>query len=522
MVVGRIAGHPTGGRKPPIQGKKAAPYEPKARQPGKIQTQNNRAAQRSRSRLSDLTPEEVQTIIDLDETKEDLEQQMKKVLEERDEMKSRHRNDLDEGKRLIRCGKSNDLELQAVVDEKDRCVEQLNIAILGQVADDRHSWEELLEDPEISNRQSAIEKSLLEAEKLYEEQKVNTNIKVAAFTKAKTDYELATTTLHNYENDIKVAESSMVELLANRNRITAERDELRKVYDAARRGEQEALSRKAEKDGEKQIADQQRERMLERVNKLSNNIKGFACINASPETLENLSIAVKGLDKKLLEVKHLKFEFDKIVSNLREIPAQENKRNSAVIIIGTSVEDTAKTVGEWISTITDIKTVKAVEVYNDQSRDILLENDQKQEELISSGGSQELDFGQLTETSELKTDLVSKNLSLRSKRGFVTGRQSVAFFASTLSKNIQFYCVSPASKEDTLHLVATLSKLSSEPKEARSMLKRSMLGRQIHSAISEGTSLSIIVNVDQSTQQNSLIDSCRFIHRCMQTDLGVK
>ena len=519
MVIGRTAGHPTGGRKPPSVlsriSKRQAPYEPKARPVGKVQAQNNKVAQRSRSRLSDLSPEEVQTLMDLDNTKEDLDKQMSTVLSERDSMKSSHRNDLDEGKRSIRCGKSNDAELQAVTTDNDHCIEQLNIAILGKVADDRHSWEELLENPEIKTRQDTIESALTEAEKLYEEQKVKTSIKVAAFEKAKKDYDHATETLRGYENSIKTSEGSMIELMSSRNQVTAERDQQRALYDNARQGEQTALSRKAEKDGEKQVANQQRERMLERVNKLSNNIKGLVVFNMTPEILSNMSVVIKGLDRKTLEVKHLKFDFDGIATSLSELPISE-KKNVTLIIQGSSVEESTKVVGEWLSRSAGVSSFKAVEVYNDQSRDLLLPNEEQQQELISSGGSQDLGLSQLTSSNTPDLTTVYNNLALRSNRGIVTGRQSVAFYVVTQSQSYQVLCLAPASKEDPVHVLTALARLSTEPKESKSMLKRSMLGRQIHSSIIDGTALSVVINVDHKMQQNTRM----FLIFCTDDKLG--
>ncbi|KAJ9456385.1 hypothetical protein DIPPA_21696 [Diplonema papillatum] len=535
MVIarGRTAGGPPSKRIEAPPSARSAPYS--ARKP---------SIPRARPGL--ISHEEVEFLLEQDRKIALFNEKIAVVKEKMQNSLQRFRNELDQCKQEVRGPKLNGEALAAVEREADRRIEEVKVLILGRIADDKAMWQEGELDAEMAAKEETLKASSIEMQARHDTAK-------AKYVQAKRETELVDAEMRNLKDEVTVVQEKtvtlqkeMYECEGKKAVLINERDAARNASEAKANEASAVLNEQETTASELASADKERCRMVAHVNKLSNNIRGFVLL---PRPVANVAINQSLASSKMTDLdvtlgtsdKALHFELDHILQSLAELPTilqpQVEASSKTLLIFPPATPTQSPAFPEelltWASRCLPSPTVTVVELYAEQARDLLADDDYQEKALCGGSLGHELEvvegkpaFKAVTVGSAGDVVRAAKNLVKREEKGVLRGGQAVV--AQFKSGGKQLAVVIPPSapsKADdnqlSPHVVNCLARMSSDAKEGKAMLKRSVVGRFVHQLIPDASLAAVCAVGTPSSTPQSVTDACRALHRIMMVDLGV-
>eukprot|EP01063_Lacrimia_lanifica_P003302 TRINITY_DN11752_c0_g1_i3.p1 TRINITY_DN11752_c0_g1~~TRINITY_DN11752_c0_g1_i3.p1 ORF type:complete len:239 (+),score=84.18 TRINITY_DN11752_c0_g1_i3:242-958(+) len=188
---------------------------------------------------------------------------------------------------------------------------------------------------------------------------------------------------------------------------------------------------------------------------------------------------------------------------------------------------------EWAAAAVPEAIIAAVEIHEEKVRDLLVVDPAYHEKHVHGAGDDrpcELEGGFLkgVETGHASSDdRVRAALKVRTDKG-VAGLRSgvtVAFHLRGPSKVLSVLCVPclPPTKDDIFpHVCHGLARMSSDAKEGKAALRKTLAGRLALSSVNDSAHTSVVAVASPASTPQNVIDACRCLHRVMMVDLGVK
>ena len=494
-----------------------------------------------------LTEEEISNLVGLEHEIAGLEKEVAEIEEVKKARKVEQRNELDACKAELRGGKLNEAEL-ALAQEYSRVrIEDIKVLLLGHIADDAERVSQAEDNEALRVREEQLTAAVRQAEHQH-------SAALSAYNTAREQRESAESAMRAVISSTAALQDSETTLNAHSAELEAQKLTTLRERAAAlaalgdiKESAGKVITQGLASQGEVQSADAERHRMEARVNKLSNAVKVtyYARCTLPGVVVSPAQGSLRATEVTITTGKApLAFSFHSVISPtdarnelaemLNPACATTLPLPAASLLVFVSAGsgfapvcgagEIARQVceGAFMRLQTRKVAVRACEVYGDVIRDVL-KADAKSE---VHGGKNiavgEMGAAQLlaecrahsAASVEAVADLVNKGeeqLRLRASQVPLETAQYLAVALTFESGPVVTLLFAPsvgARVEAPAHIMHSLAKMATDPKEAKTQMKRSIAGRLLAAHVVESAPVAVVaVPAEDGTGQSGMCSS---------------